>query len=417
MSVPSDTRNGSRYKHTSSVTMIDDLGICDMALLKINQPIPPHYNVHFAGWTLNFGQATTIPYYDIHHPAGDIKKSAKTHTAFTITNYPCHIVTETVDVVVNFLFGWITRKEIRTRSVCRYIESAYYTVPFWSVGVVEPGSSGSALVNANARIIGALSGGLSNCDFPVAEAFGRLNTAWQASSRFRDALRPNSNDFVTGIGGRDIECYENLLNLSGNYYPAKDYQPDNFIRLRANNNITTSLTEPLTIKHGANFQFNASNSVTLSPGFTAESGSVFSASIASSCNSNSRVADPVELENSDLLAQIRSINIPASKVFVQPGARRGDYEVQEAIYEASKSVAVYPNPAKDFLYVKNHSNNTELISVELYDIYGNKKYSSVELYKPMVESRISTENLPLGLYMLHVNINSNREIFKIVVSH
>ncbi len=135
-SVPDNTninltnRNGNRYLHLSTVTLIDEISLCDLAILKINTPIPPHYNPYYAGWSVSFGQLFQLPNYDIHHPRGDIKKVAETYTTTTETNYPCHLVTEVVDVILNFLFGWITSSEIHTRTVCSYVESPFYIVPF-----------------------------------------------------------------------------------------------------------------------------------------------------------------------------------------------------------------------------------------------------------------------------------------------
>ena len=330
-------RTGSRYLLTSPVSLIEDIGLTDFAILEIINPIPVHYNVYYAGWSVSFGQALQLPNYDIHHPRSDIKKVAKTFSTMTVTNYACHTVTEVVDVVLNFLFGWAIKKEIRTRTVCAYVEAPIYGVPFWSNGVVEPGSSGSSLLNNDGKIIGTLSGGLSNCDFPLFESFGRLNTSYNKSSSFRNAVNPSGN-FIFSLSGRQIDAYPSLENLSGQYFPAKDYQSNNQIKLKATGVITTSASTALTIRSGADFVFESGQGITLRPGFTAQAGSTFTAKVSAV---NARVAAREEKDdNTELIQTLRQINLPENKRF----------EVEKYIPEFKGTIdektyfSVSPNP-------------------------------------------------------------------------
>jgi hypothetical protein len=75
--------------------------------------------------------------------------------------------------------------------------------------VTEPGSSGSALYNADRRLVGVLSGGPSACGATGAnlrDQYGGLFHAWEGvgtpTSRMRDHLDPTSTgvEFIDGIG-------------------------------------------------------------------------------------------------------------------------------------------------------------------------------------------------------------------------
>jgi hypothetical protein len=77
----------------------------------------------------------------------------------------------------------------------------------WSVGVTEPGSSGSGIWDlVSQRYIGFLSGGESACSTPtLADCYGKFSVAWDgpsASTRLRDWLDPQ-NSGVTTISGTD----------------------------------------------------------------------------------------------------------------------------------------------------------------------------------------------------------------------
>ena len=151
---PQGNRDGRRYIHSSTVTKIDIVSLTDFIIYKIDNPIPPHYNVYYAGWTVANYQETQFPHYDIHHPSGDIKKIAKTFYTVMFTDYACHTITTIIDVIFSW-FGLTTNTEV----ICVFTESPFYDVHIWSKGVTESGSSGSALLNSNTRIIGNLSFG------------------------------------------------------------------------------------------------------------------------------------------------------------------------------------------------------------------------------------------------------------------
>lgn len=277
-------RDGSRYTLSFPVQIIRRISFLDFAMCEITNPagIPPHFNVYYQGWSVSLFQGLQLPNYVLHHPRGDIKKWAETNSTFTYTNYTCHVVTEVIDVIYWSLFGWWSGTSINTTQVCNYMESPYWTVPIWSSGVTEPGSSGSGLINMQQRLIGVLSHGLGSCDFPVGENFGKLSTAVIESPTIKSILEPHNFWAVNG-DGRRLSCRTDLLDLDGQYFPAKDYQPENKIQLKAANEITTKVNSELNIRTGADFDFIAGNAIRLRPGFRVSANAFFKAKIGDDC--------------------------------------------------------------------------------------------------------------------------------------
>ncbi|NOZ08618.1 MAG: trypsin-like serine protease [FCB group bacterium] len=132
----------------------------DFALLELSEPIPDSYEAYYAGWS----RESTLPQQPvgIHHPDGDIKKISFDYDQATHYNY----------------FKWNV---------------------VWDDGVTEPGSSGSALFNADHRIVGDLSTGSSSCDNQYGpDQYGKLYRAWDygetSATRLRDWLDPDNTD-------------------------------------------------------------------------------------------------------------------------------------------------------------------------------------------------------------------------------
>jgi hypothetical protein len=106
--------------------------IGDFLLLKLKSKVPASYGAYFAGWNRSATVPANATYINFHHPSGDMKKLA-------ITN----------SISPNGTFNqWST-------------QGTHWAVNF-TTGGNEGGSSGSALFDANGRIIGDLSGGSDN---------------------------------------------------------------------------------------------------------------------------------------------------------------------------------------------------------------------------------------------------------------
>lgn len=135
----------------------------DFLLLRLNKSVPEEYEPYFAGWQRHVDGRPTKG-RAIHHPAGDIKKISTPNSVAPGTG----------------TYG------------------NFYEI-YWAKGVVEGGSSGSPLFNAEKQIIGQLYGGRSSCENQqYSDYYGRLNVSWvgggTTSTRLMDWLDPiNSN--------------------------------------------------------------------------------------------------------------------------------------------------------------------------------------------------------------------------------
>ncbi len=125
----------------------------DFELRILSTPPPASYNVYYAGW--NNQNIASTKSVGIHHPTGDVKK-----------------ISIDTDVLTN---------------------SAYYApgvthwqVSNWERGTTESGSSGSALFDANQRIIGQLHGGDASCTSKLQDYYGKFSYSWSTST---DTLR------------------------------------------------------------------------------------------------------------------------------------------------------------------------------------------------------------------------------------
>ena len=81
------------------------------------------------------------------------------------------------------------------------------------------------------------------------------------------------------------------------------------------------------------------------------------------------------------------------------------------IDEFGSRVAVYPNPAKDFITVEFEGQEPADATAVLYNIYG-KQLSTTPLQK---STRISTASLPAGHYILEINADGKRTWRKVAV--
>lgn len=126
-----------------------DADSLDFALLELSVIPPPSYKPYYAGWDLSTSPAqhTTA----IHHPAGDVKK-------ISVDNDPPKAISFT---------GW---EALNPHSFWKIVE--------WDIAATEPGSSGCPLFNENKLVIGTLTGGDADCDFPYNDYFTRIDYAW-----------------------------------------------------------------------------------------------------------------------------------------------------------------------------------------------------------------------------------------------
>jgi len=91
-----------------------------------------------------------------------------------------------------------------------------------------------------------------------------------------------------------------------------------------------------------------------------------------------------------------SLKIPMSYAKTSPRA-------EEQVLASEKDLLVYPNPAQDWINV--HLNGSAIMrSVDVYDAAGRCMYQSGDV--ALEKTRVSTNQWPAGLYMLHVQTDT-----------
>jgi hypothetical protein len=152
---------------------------CDFALIELDDIPDPSFNVFYSGWDRS-GMA--LPgCVGIHHPDCDVKAISFSSNAVT-----------SVDSCIN-TGGLGTHWQV-----------------VWSLGVTEPGSSGSGIWDpATHRLVGTLSGGDSACSVPQGpDCYGKFAVGWASGSssgdRLRDWLDPQNTGVVSVPGANPV---------------------------------------------------------------------------------------------------------------------------------------------------------------------------------------------------------------------
>jgi hypothetical protein len=366
----------NRYVITGA-TLIDEDVATDIAILKLNNPIPPHFKPYYSGWTAA-PMIYSGKYFDIHHPRGDIKKISSTTGGLVNPNFP-----------------------IPTR----------YNVT-WVDGRTQEGSSGSALFNYNRRVVGAASFGFpgnENCTNTQYVNFGKFRNFWLGSPATRSALRPNNNNnpFIIGNSGGEIDCYSGPIYLDGKYWPAQDYQPTNLITIKCDGDMFLAHTGlPLTVKTGAEFTFEAGGQVIKAlPGFHAELGSTVIIKPNMSCTAM-RMANSFNPEDID-----------SSIVNYYYDAKIGE-QPKETEFSKSEisTIEVFPNPSRGIFQLKSLMHTTDAYIFELIDVNAKIIFTKNDYFDNGNIEEFRVSDLKAGVYMLKIyNQNTKKTEYKKVV--
>lgn len=133
----------------------------DMALLELQETPPAHYRPYYAGW--NAKDAGQAPYAGIHHPGGSVKRINTYEEALTLKSYIIPGVT--------------------------FLDNSFWKVGRWTTGSTAEGSSGSPLFDTDNRIVGALTGGGSNCYSPENDYYYAISKSWEPSEASNQQLK------------------------------------------------------------------------------------------------------------------------------------------------------------------------------------------------------------------------------------
>jgi lysyl endopeptidase len=125
----------------SGAQLLESSGGSDVALLELNNAVPPAFAPYFSGWNANNTAPTEQT--GIHHPSGDQKKiSANSGTSI----------------------------------IAPFNAATCWEVNAWDDGTTEGGSSGSGLWDQNGLIVGQLNGGTFGCN--CTDYYGRFNVSF-----------------------------------------------------------------------------------------------------------------------------------------------------------------------------------------------------------------------------------------------
>lgn len=408
--------NGYEYQHISKVRLVNRFYWGDFALCEILTPLPPHFNVTYAGWNPSpFSQValTNSPfllpssYVNPSHPSEDIKKINGTNDVLWLQTpiaTDCYAITTIIDAFLS-----IFDVSISTQVICNYVDNPWLTVPYIEYGANQQGSSGSGIFNANNRLIGQCSGVGGACGFPFILEFGKFSSNYHNSS-IMNTLNP-SNDLsvnLTGMGSRKISCYPNLIlpgatGVSGEYFPAEDYQSNNNITLQANGTIQT--TQPINIYPNANYTFKAGISITLGNGFVAHAGSTFTAKIQG-CTESAVKKSPTIY---DRLAQI---TLPKRQEF-----DINTYITEEEQKKVSALFTLYPNPSTGQCTVKFAIPLGTNVIITLTDMTGRDIATIDQSWHNQGTSLVpfSTESYAPGMYLVRFSDGTNTSTQRLVI--
>lgn len=151
---------GTLEKSVAGAEVAFSLVSSDVLLLKLSDRPPLDYRAYYAGW--NATNKMEAPLYCLHFPRSDMMK-------ISVEEDPVYLGTFEYDTLFKSNKHWIVDR--------------------WEQGIMEGGSSGSALFDKNDRLVGALSGGATeeDCDIPGYDAYWSLEQAWnEGLSRFLD---------------------------------------------------------------------------------------------------------------------------------------------------------------------------------------------------------------------------------------
>jgi hypothetical protein len=175
----------------NGATLKANWGATDFALLQLNQVPPSNSGIAYAGWSRNTPPpqgAVPVSTFSLHHPRGDLMKYCSDNS------YP---TTSSIGATNSH---WVAN---------------------FDYGTVEPGSSGSALFDANGRVIGQLQGSqIGTSDFCAIRRgeYGRFDMSWTgggtSATRLSDWLDPTNSGATTTNTTNIANLSIGIMNLS-----------------------------------------------------------------------------------------------------------------------------------------------------------------------------------------------------------
>ena len=84
---------------------------------------------------------------------------------------------------------------------------------------------------------------------------------------------------------------------------------------------------------------------------------------------------------------------------------------------AAPMMTVFPNPANNYVTLEMNTNSTNNYTVEMYNRFNNRVMNTIVNPQGTNNVRLSTQNLPNGIYFMVISSSTNRTTKKIIVQH
>ncbi len=150
---------GSLAQSMTGATFLAASSTSDFALVEMDDPIDPAFEISFSGWNRADGDFAGV--VCVHHPSTDEKSISFENDGTTTTSY-----------LGNDAPG----------------DGTHIRVIDWDLGTTEGGSSGSPLYDLNHRFVGQLHGGYAACGNNDSDWYGRLSVTWPQVSTYLDPV-------------------------------------------------------------------------------------------------------------------------------------------------------------------------------------------------------------------------------------
>lgn len=198
-----ETMKGTQEMSIAGATAPVVLEKNDVLLLKLKEEIPTYYNPYFAGWTRSESR-TNSPFTNLHHPNATVKKAGFYDSSLIASSY--------------------------VPSPDLFDKDIFWTVSAWTEGSTHGGSSGSGLFDAEGKLVGTLTGGVSVCKGNAvgggSDYFTCFYKAWNPSTAYgslKDCLTPgNTGSTPTSCEGYDPFEESPVTRLSNSQYNTVD---------------------------------------------------------------------------------------------------------------------------------------------------------------------------------------------------
>lgn len=189
----------------------------DISLLKFKQMPLKEYQPYYLGW--NVSSSPQPPFHGIHHPNGGVKKVAVASKALAIGSFD--------------------------NPKYNMEPNGHWAVREWdeNKGSTEGGSSGSPLLDKDKRVLGALTGGESQCSSPRGpDLYSSLYKAWNVTgslgnpNSLKSYLDPGSSQFqqIDGFNPYPDQPYTRSSNYAATDSVIQSYY--NSVPMWATNN-------------------------------------------------------------------------------------------------------------------------------------------------------------------------------------